>query len=195
MSDNFSITESVITVEHCLLEKIPNAAINQRGYSLSVKDNTTFNSAPCQLELTTSLPSYYIEMKQLKNSDATSIESNKDNDEYCASAQIINSCINTDSNYLEIIPVTSQLPHASLGNDSGYIADPNNTYNNDTDYITEEEYDHDQSFDNILQIDMEDFFDIGNSPQTISKEWTADESGYIHSLNPKVSTIAIKDDS
>ena len=187
MSDNFSVTESVITVEH-LLKKVPNAANNERGYSLNVKDNATFDSAPCQLESTTSLPSYYIEMKQFKSSDATSIESNEDNDEYCASTQIINSCINTDSNHLEIIPVTSQLPHAYLVNDAGYIPDPNNTSNNDTDYIPDEEYDHDQSFNNILQIDIEDFFDIGNSPQTDSKEFTEDEG-------PKVSTFAIKDDS
>ena len=195
MSDNFSITESVITVEHSLLKTIPNATINQRVYSLSVEDNTTFDSATCQLESTTSMPLYYSEMKQLKSGDATSIESNEDNNEYCKSTQIINSSINTDSNHLEIIPVTSQLPRAYLVNDTEYIADPNYTSNNkDTDYITEKEYNHDQSFDGILQIDIEDLLDIGNSPQTISKECTADENGYIHSVSPKVSTIAINND-
>ena len=182
MSDNLSITDSVITVEH-LLEKIPNAANNQR----------TFDSAHYQLKSTTSLPSYYNEVEQLKTSAATSIESNEESDEYCVTTQIIDSCINTDSNHLEIIPVTSRLHHTYLVNDMGYIADRNGiSNNNDADYISDKEYDHDQSFNNILQIDIEDFCDVCNSPQTVSKECTA--CGYIHSINPKVLTIPVKED-
>ena len=192
MSDNFSITESVITFED-LLEKIPSAAINQRQYSLSIKDNTTFDSAQYQLKSITSLPSYYNEVEQLKTSAATSIESNEESDEYCITTQIINSCINTDSNHLEIIPVTSRLHLTYLVNDLGYIAGPNGTSNNDTDYTSDKEYDHDQSFNNILQIDTDDFCDVCKSPQTVSKECTADESGYIHSINPKMLTIPVKD--
>ena len=174
MSDNLSITESVITVEHSL-EKIPNAANNER----------TFDRAHYQLKSTTSLPSYYNEVDQLKTSAATSIESNEEYNETRTTTQIINSCINTDSNVLEIIPVKSQLPHIYLVNDVGYIADPNSTSNNDTDYIPKE-YDHDHSLNNVLQLDTEDFCDVCNSPQTVSKEFIADKSGYIHSLHPKL---------
>ena len=92
------------------------------------KNNTTFDSTSYQLESTISLPSYYNEVKQL-TSDASTIESNEDNDEYCASAQKINSCINTDSNHIEIISVTSQLPHTYLVNNVEYIADSNGTSN------------------------------------------------------------------
>ena len=103
---------------------------DQRCYSLSVKDNTTFDSTFYQLESTVSLPSYYNEVKQL-TSDASSIESNEDNEEYCASAQKINSCINTDSNHIEIIPVTSRFPYTCLVNNAEYIADSNCTSNYD----------------------------------------------------------------
>ena len=50
------------------------------------------------------------------------------------SSQLIDTCVISDHNHLELIPVTSQFPHSYLVNDAGYIADSNGISNIDADY-------------------------------------------------------------